>query len=207
VPEVGPDNRVPEVGPDDRVPEVGSDDGSVRQTSAVRREQVLVAARTVIARDGLNATTEAVARAAGVSQPYVMRLFGTKRDLVVAAYAAAAERVVATFEAVEPGPEAAHRLSDAYLHLLEDRDQILVLLQGFVAGADPQVGQIARHTLARVFRLYVERTGEPAEGGRNFVAAGMLLTVLTAVQAAEHRGEQPDLDTMIDTLDTPGCGW
>jgi hypothetical protein len=115
--------------------------------------------------------------------------------------------VVAAFEAVEAGPEAARHLSEAYQHLLADRDQILVLLQGFLAGADPQVGQVARRTLARVFRLYVERTGEPPAGGRNFVAAGMLLTILTAVQATEHPGEQPDLDTLLSTLNDPECAW
>ena len=40
-------------------------DPEVRHTSADRREQILAAARTVIACHGLDATTEAVARAAG----------------------------------------------------------------------------------------------------------------------------------------------
>src|SRR5260370_734881 len=59
-----------------------------RQTAAARRESILAAAVVEFAEQGLHGTaTEAIARRAGVSQPYVFRLFGTKKALFLAAVA------------------------------------------------------------------------------------------------------------------------
>lgn len=45
-------------------------------------------------------TTDAVAREAGVSQPYVVRMFGTKRDLFLEVFAGATDRIESAFRAV-----------------------------------------------------------------------------------------------------------
>ena len=46
---------------------------------------MLVAAQAAFARGGLHGTsTEDIAAAAGISQPYLFRLFGTKKKLFVA---------------------------------------------------------------------------------------------------------------------------
>ena len=53
---------------------------TTRQTAAERRETVLVAAQAAFAQRGLHGTsTEEIAAAAGISQPYLFRLFGTKK--------------------------------------------------------------------------------------------------------------------------------
>src|ERR1700726_3867263 len=56
-----------------------------RLTAPERREQILEAAVTVFAERGYEgASTDVIARMAGISQPYLFRLFGTKRDLIIA---------------------------------------------------------------------------------------------------------------------------
>ena len=56
-----------------------------RMTADERREQIIQAARTEFAARGYAAaTTDAIAARAGVSQPYVIRLFGTKQALFLA---------------------------------------------------------------------------------------------------------------------------
>ena len=56
-----------------------------RSTAAERRDAVLRAAQVAFARGGLHGTsTEEIAEAAGISQPYLFRLFGTKKKLFVA---------------------------------------------------------------------------------------------------------------------------
>ena len=56
-----------------------------RMTADERREQIVAAARAEFAAHGYQAaTTDAIARRAGVSQPYVVRLFGTKQALFLA---------------------------------------------------------------------------------------------------------------------------
>ena len=53
-----------------------------RKTAEQRRDEILDAALVEFAERGLHgASTEAIARRAGISQPYVFRLFGTKKEL------------------------------------------------------------------------------------------------------------------------------
>src|SRR5690242_6552870 len=56
-----------------------------RKSKEVRREEILDAALEVFAEQGYHgASTEEIARRAGISQPYIFRLFGTKKDLYIA---------------------------------------------------------------------------------------------------------------------------
>ena len=80
-----------------------------RHTADERRAEIIEVAVRAFASGGLAGTsTEEIARLAGVSQPYLFRLFGTKRDLFIAAVARAFERIRTTFEAAarQPAPEA-----------------------------------------------------------------------------------------------------
>ena len=61
---------------------------TTRQTAEERREAVLDAATHEFAVKGFHgASTEDIARAAGISQPYLFRLFGSKKELYLAAFA------------------------------------------------------------------------------------------------------------------------
>lgn len=179
-----------------------------RMTGAQRRDQILRAARHVFAESGYAGSTDEVARAVGVSQPYVVRLFGTKRDLFVAAYRQTSEEVVAAFADVPPGPGAGDAMARAYAELLRDRDLLRLLMHGFIAGSDDEVGRIARSTLGTVFALFRERTGATEDEARRFVAQGMLINVLVAVDALDHVGEDPHFDGLVDCAlggaDDPG---
>jgi AcrR family transcriptional regulator len=162
-----------------------------------RREQILRAALGAFAAGGYAGTsTDQVARAAGVSQPYVVRLFGSKQELFAQVYAYASQQVIDALAAVPAGPDAKHDMGQAYVQLLADHDLLLVLMHGFIAGADPKVGQIARSTLAEAFRLHRERTGASEDEARVFVAHGMLINVLMASGAPLHLGEDADLDAL-----------
>jgi AcrR family transcriptional regulator len=69
-----------------------------RQTAAERRVAVLDAATTEFAAKGLHgASTEDIARAAGISQPYLFRLFGTKKELYLATSQRAIEHLYQVF--------------------------------------------------------------------------------------------------------------
>ena len=58
---------------------------TTRQTAEARREDLLAAAVEEFARAGFHgASTDAIARRAGISQPYLFRLFGSKKDLYLA---------------------------------------------------------------------------------------------------------------------------
>ncbi|MEZ0449262.1 TetR/AcrR family transcriptional regulator [Cellulomonas sp. ICMP 17802] len=171
-----------------------------RMSGAQRREEILVAARTVFAERGYAASTDEVARAAGVSQPYVVRLFGTKRELFLEAYKVASAEILTALSSVPAGPDAARRMGDAYIGLLADRDLLRLVMHGFIAGADEEVGRVARHTLGEAFRLFQERSGEDEQAARVFVAQGMLINVLLAVDAPAHVGEDAGLDGLVQCV-------
>src|ERR1700729_2351822 len=99
---------------------------STRQTAAERREAVLAAAVTEFAKSGYAGTsTEAIATRAGISQPYLFRLFGTKKDLFIATYGIVCARIEEAFVAAAVGLEgdaAMTAMGLAYLELLQDPD-------------------------------------------------------------------------------------
>src|SRR5213083_3323659 len=70
-----------------------------RMTAEERRDAIVAAATEEFATGGLvGASTEAIARRVGVSQPYVFQLFGTKKDLFLAVVRQCFERTRLAFE-------------------------------------------------------------------------------------------------------------
>src|SRR6187399_2536433 len=78
---------------------------TTRQTAEVRREAVLEAAAAEFSRRGLHgASTDAIAKDAGISQPYLFRLFGTKKELYLATTSKAMEETYLVVERVSGEP-------------------------------------------------------------------------------------------------------
>src|ERR671936_1352594 len=90
-----------------------------RKTAAERREAVLDAAMIEFAARGLHgASTEEIARRAGISQPYVFRLFGTKKELFKATVARCLRETLETFQRAaegKRGEEALHAMGSVYV--------------------------------------------------------------------------------------------
>jgi AcrR family transcriptional regulator len=155
-----------------------------RLTAEQRQEQLVVAAVTAFCRGGYaGTTTDQVARLAGVSQPYVIRLFGTKQQLFTAALKSAADRVEERFRAAAAQAPTLASLGAAYDELLAEREVLTILLHGFAAGSDPEIGPVVRECFGRVYSTVRELTGASAEETWDFLANGMLLTVLGAMRA------------------------
>src|ERR1044072_3740220 len=69
-----------------------------RRSADERRREIVEIAISHFAQHGYNGTsTDQAAREAGISQPYLFRLFGTKRELFLACNAAMHDRIAATF--------------------------------------------------------------------------------------------------------------
>jgi AcrR family transcriptional regulator len=158
---------------------------SDRKTAAQRREEIVEAAFAEFAHKGLHgASTDAIARRAGVSQPYLFRLFGTKKQLFVAALNRCFRVTLETFmRAAEGkrGEEALLAMGQAYRGLLDDRQKLLMQLQGHVACDDPEICEIVRRNFGEIVE-YVERvSGADADRIRDFMAMGMLLNAVSAM--------------------------
>lgn len=159
---------------------------STRMTAEDRREAVITAATEAFATTGYEATsTEEVARRAGISQPYIFRLFGSKRELFLAAVERCFERTVASFDAASrglSGEDALGAMGAAYAELI--RDPALLRLQMHAFGAstdDPDTRAVTQKGLREVWTLAQARSGADAERMRLFFATGMLCNVIAAV--------------------------
>jgi AcrR family transcriptional regulator len=154
-----------------------------RLTAEERHEQLIAAAVTAFSTGGYaGTTTDQVARLAGVSQPYVIRLFGTKQALFLAAVEHARSRIEQQFRDAAARRPDLESLGEAYDEILAERELITVLLHGFTAGADPVIGPVVRRCFGSIYTLVRELTGVSPEEGRQFIAMGMLLSVLDALQ-------------------------
>src|SRR5687768_12780546 len=116
----------------------------VRKSAEERREEILAVAVRHFANGGLHGTsTDALAREAGISQPYPFRLFRTKKELFLACVDRANERVRDAFRraAADAGDEDRLKaMGQAYAEeLLPDRHAILLQMQGYVATSDPDI--------------------------------------------------------------------
>jgi AcrR family transcriptional regulator len=177
-----------------------------RLTAEERHRQLVAAAITAFSNAGYaGTTTDQVARLAGVSQPYVIRIFRTKQELFLAAIDHAGARIEAKFRAAADEEEATlESMGHAYTELLEERELITVLLHGFAAGgSDPAIGAAVRGCFGRLYEVVRDLTGATAEESRDFFGTGMLLTVLTAMRAIgpEAAPPQPWVTEILDTFD------
>lgn len=163
----------------------------VRLTAGERRELILTAAAQVFGQRGyIGATTDQVARAAGISQPYVVRLFGTKEALFLEVVAAAKDALLAAFRSVLAvahtdglaGMGITEALGNRYLELARDRGVHLPLMQAFVQGSDPVVGAAARAGYLEIWHFLRTEAGLDAPASKDFLAQGMLISVLLGLE-------------------------
>jgi AcrR family transcriptional regulator len=163
-------------------------------TAAERREEILEVAVSEFAIGGLHGTsTEAIARRAGISQPYLFRLFGTKKGLFVACIGRCFDRTQGTFRAAAEADDSGEPLAamgQAYVALLADRELLLSQMQTYAACGDDEIREVVRVRWGELYRTVAELSGAPAEEVRAFFATGMLLNVAAAMDLPEIAGQK-----------------
>ena len=173
---------------------------SERKTAEQRRDEILDAALVEFAERGLHgASTEAIARRAGISQPYVFRLFGSKKELFQAAVARCFRETLDMFQRAaegKRGEEALTAMADAYMKLLVDRSRLRAQLQAYASCDDPDVCAAVRNGYGDLV-TYVERvSGLPSERITRFFATGMLLNVLASMDT--YRSPEEWSERLLD---------
>jgi AcrR family transcriptional regulator len=177
-----------------------------RMSAENRRAQVISEAITVFARFGYEgATTTAIAERVGVSQPYLFRLFATKKEL----FLAASERSMAQTDFVmresaggKTGREALKAMGMAYQEMIQsDREQLLMQLQTFAACHDEDIQRQTRWCLQRIWETVEELTGLPIEDRVIFFAKGMFCNVIAAAgQVDGEGGADPQWALILEAL-------
>jgi len=167
-----------------------------RKSKEERREDILDAAIAEFAAKGLHgASTDEIARLAGISQPYVFRLFGTKKELYIAVVARCFRQTLEIFQRAaegKRGEEALHAIGEAYGTLLEsDRVYLRAQMQAYAACEDPEICAVVRAGFGDLV-TYVERvSGVRSDELASFFSNGMLMNVLSSMDApAEDWGRR-----------------
>jgi len=159
---------------------------ATRLSAAERKESILDAALAEFAERGLGgASTEAIAARAGISQPYVFRLFGTKKELFKASVARCFRETLETFQRAaegKRGEEALDAMGHAYVEeLLVDRVRLRAQMQAYAACDDADICAVVRDGYGDLV-TYAERvSGLPAAAVADFFAKGMLLNVIASM--------------------------
>jgi AcrR family transcriptional regulator len=169
-----------------------------------RRELILAAATAVFGESGyVGATTDQIAQAAGVSQPYVVRMFGTKQKLFLEVLHRALQHLLKTFRfelsrtSSEPLQQ---RLGVAYATMSGDQSGLLLcLMHAFVLGGDPEIGEAARWGFLEVYTLLREEAGFDADEATQFLAYGMLMNTLIGIRLTEAFDTNPAARELMTT--------
>lgn len=165
---------------------------STRSTAEARRAVILNEALHVFARSGYHATpvTE-VAEAAGISQAYVLRLFGTKLGLFTATLERCFERVEEALREGAlgadgaPAPQVLEAMGDAYAELIADRDLLMIQVHAQSASAVPEIRETLRRGYADVVTLAHALSGGDRDQVQRFMAMGLLCHLATALDLEE----------------------
>jgi AcrR family transcriptional regulator len=162
-----------------------------RKSKEERREEILDAALEVFAQKGLHgASTEEIAKRAGISQPYIFRLFGTKKELYLAGVARCFRQTLELMQRAaegKRGEEALHAFGQRYGELLKtDRVYLRAQMQAYAACDDPEIAAVCRAGFGDLV-TYAERvSGAPADTVAQFFAGGMLMNVLVSFDAMDE---------------------
>src|SRR4029077_15107673 len=163
---------------------------TTRLTATERKDDLLDAAMIEFAERGYEGTsTEDIARRAGISQPYVFRLFGTKKELFKASIARCFRETLEMFQRAaegQRGEDALQAMALAYGDVLENRVRLRAQMQAYAASEDPEIAMVVRNGLGDLV-AYVERVSAlPPERIAAFFSKGMLMNVLASMQVMEE---------------------
>jgi AcrR family transcriptional regulator len=174
-----------------------------RVPASERRDALIESAVHEFAHGGLYGTpVDRIARAVGVAQPYVFALFGSKRELFLAAVERCFEVTAETFTAAveafdpataEPDVDVLRAMGQAYVELLENRrDYLMLQHHAYAACDDPVIRDRVRQLFAGLVSHAQELSGAEPEEVDEFFRYGMWLNVAAAMG--------------VDDL-SAGCDW
>ena len=149
-----------------------------------RREAILQAAIHEFAVRGLyGASTEAIAARVGISQPYIFKIFGTKKELFLAAVERIYDNTLAAFRAglVRNDLHPLEAMGRAFEETVTNRNELLVLLQSTVATADDDVKTAVRAHLQRIYSFVRDHAQVGDEQVQQFLGYGLMIAAMRSI--------------------------
>jgi AcrR family transcriptional regulator len=177
---------------------------TTRLTATERRDDLLDAALIEFAERGYEGTsTEDIARRAGISQPYLLRLVGTKKELFKASVTRCFRETLEMFQRAAEGhrgEEALQAMGTAYMDVLvNERTRLRAQMQAYAACDDPEICEVVRNGFGDLVAYAQRVSGLEPEAISTFFARGMLLNVLASMQVMDD--PEPWAQVLLE-----GCG-
>ncbi|MQY10219.1 hypothetical protein SRB5_03260 [Streptomyces sp. RB5] len=162
-----------------------------RSTADERRATVMRTAIGTFAERGYYGTsTMDVAKAAGISQGYLYRLFKDKETLFAALVdhcsdllRASAAAAVASVRSTDPEVVLA-ALTASYAEVIADREVLMILKHAECSASEPVIGEAVRTCYAKQVEYVRAVSGASDEQIRRYFADGLLGNVMMAIGAA-----------------------
>ena len=153
------------------------------------------------ARTGYHGTTTAeIAREAGISQGYVIQLFGTKEALFLAALERAGDTILHQMKPIWMHEFELDRSAGTFGRSVLDETVMLVLLQGFATSSVPAVGAYVRGLLAEMYQVLIDDADASPQEARDYLARGLLINTVLAMGYQEHADDYPWVGPLIAAL-------
>ena len=163
-----------------------------RRTAEERKIDVLEAAMQEFGSFGYHGgSTERIAVAAGISQPYVLRLFGSKLQLFISTTDYVCNSILRTWVGALEGSNATGWpalmvLGQQYGQSPDAAMRMRVILQATVASDIPEIEATANEQMDRMWNWVAEATQATHEEIQRFWAYGMMQTIGMAMNAPRH---------------------
>jgi AcrR family transcriptional regulator len=163
-----------------------------RHTAEERREAILGVAADLFAEKGLYGTsTDEIARRVGISQPYLFRLFGTKKELFIATVERCFAETLEMFRreaAGLRGEKALKAIGTAYRAAIASHPRRLqAQLQAYAASDDPEIAEVVRRGYGRLVEFVEGVSGLSPDRVSRFFATGMLLNVIASMRLLDSK--------------------
>jgi AcrR family transcriptional regulator len=156
-----------------------------RLSAEERREAILQAAISEFAVHGLNgASTEAIAERVGISQPYIFKIFGTKKELFIAAINRVYDDTLAAFRVgltqhADQSPLDA--MGGAFEAMVTSREELLMLLQSVASTADAEVREVVERRFRDLYAFLQQHSQEDDFEIQRFIGFGLFLAALSGM--------------------------
>jgi AcrR family transcriptional regulator len=159
-----------------------------RHTLEERKEDLVIAAITEFASRGLDAgSSQAIAAAAGISQPYLFKVWKSKSLLFLASLDTVYDRIISVFEkAAEGKPPSVETLSEVGDEFESfSRSEMQMLLQGFAACDHPEVRALVVRRWMELIAVLERIAGRGGDPIKHFLGVGLLMMVARTADMPE----------------------
>jgi AcrR family transcriptional regulator len=157
-----------------------------------KKDLIIDGAVAIFAEYGYYKTTTAqIAKAAGVTQPYVFHFFSSKEDLYQAVLDRAFSRIYEVFSSIDaPSDQLYEAMGHAFVDIMKShRDEILMLMQSYTI-AEPVIREHVKNQFKLVYDTVLGRfqqagLPDPEVKTSEFIGDGMMLTLAEILKLPE----------------------